>query len=264
MKKQLAILAISVLLLTGTSFTSIAQQKDKKNHKKEQQPNQDNKKEKQDKAGKFDGAKNKNNGGQANKMAQKESAAKHTAKANKHRDNGKHNTGKNDEKNQANKGRQNKNDDYNWNQETFRNRKQVKNQEKVTLCHKFRSSTQPGVTITVSSNAVRAHMKHGDAMGTCAVVKSNGFSDIFLQKRTDYYNGLQNSQENLLYSRSILDYALVRLTDSRLQLTALQNNRMPQVEIERKQATVVELEQNVSLLEALIGVTANFVVDKLQ
>jgi hypothetical protein len=39
---------------------------------------------------------------------------------------------------------------------------------------------------------------------------------------------------------------------------------MPQVEIERKQATVVELEQNVSLLEALIGVTANFAVDKLQ
>jgi hypothetical protein len=48
-----------------------------------------------------------------------------------------------------------------------------------------------------------------------------------------------------------------------LQLTTLQNNNTPAAEVERKQATVVELEQNVSLLETLIGVTANIVANKL-
>jgi hypothetical protein len=66
-----------------------------------------------------------------------------------------------------------------------------------------------------------------------------------------------------MYSRSILDYALERLAASRLQLTTLQNNNMPAADIQRKQATVVELEQNVSLLETLIGVTANIVANKL-
>jgi hypothetical protein len=44
----------------------------------------------------------------------------------------------------------------------------------------------------------------------------------------------------------------------------MQNNNLPAAEIQKKQATVVELEQNVSLLESLIGVAANLVVNKLQ
>jgi len=38
---------------------------------------------------------------------------------------------------------------------------------------------------------------------------------------------------------------------------------MPVADIERKQATVVELEQNVSVLETLIGVAAEVVANKL-
>jgi ABC-type sugar transport system substrate-binding protein len=39
--------------------------------------------------------------------------------------------------------------------------------KKQTICHHTKSKKNPWVTITVSSNAVPAHLKHGDTTGTC-------------------------------------------------------------------------------------------------
>lgn len=39
---------------------------------------------------------------------------------------------------------------------------------KVTICHHTHSKTNPFVTITVSQNALPAHMAHGDTVGACA------------------------------------------------------------------------------------------------
>lgn len=38
---------------------------------------------------------------------------------------------------------------------------------KVTICHLTRSTKHPAVTITVSQNAVAAHLRHGDHLGKC-------------------------------------------------------------------------------------------------
>jgi len=38
---------------------------------------------------------------------------------------------------------------------------------KVTLCHVTGSQKNPGVTLTVSQNAVQAHLGHGDTVGPC-------------------------------------------------------------------------------------------------
>jgi hypothetical protein len=40
-------------------------------------------------------------------------------------------------------------------------------QYKVTICHKTKSAKNPQVTITVSSRALKAHLKHGDTLGPC-------------------------------------------------------------------------------------------------
>ncbi len=40
--------------------------------------------------------------------------------------------------------------------------------KKVTICHKTRSKKNPFVTIRVSRNAVRAHLRHGDKIGPCS------------------------------------------------------------------------------------------------
>ena len=40
--------------------------------------------------------------------------------------------------------------------------------KKVTICHKTKSKKNPLVTIRVSRNAVKAHLKHGDKVGPCS------------------------------------------------------------------------------------------------
>jgi hypothetical protein len=276
MKKQLTVLGISVLIITGAAITAYAQQKDNKG-KKEQDKGQGNN-GKQSKQGNGNSG-GKANGQPANGNSQKGNQGKNTGKGKDAGNNGNDNNGKgnakgngnngNSSNNANNNGKRNNNDNngkdgYSWNDDNFKDRKKLKDQEKVTICHKVNNNNEPGVTLRVSSNATKAHMNHGDAMGECTGTANGKFSDIFLRKRTDYYNSLQNSYEQVSYSRSILDYAVQKLTNSRLQLANMQSNNVPRAELERKQATVVELEQNVSLLETLIGVTANIVANKLQ
>jgi hypothetical protein len=43
--------------------------------------------------------------------------------------------------------------------------------KKVTICHRTGSKKNPFVTIRVSRNAVKAHLKHGDALGPCSTAR---------------------------------------------------------------------------------------------
>lgn len=270
MKKQITVLGISVLIITGAAITAYAQQKDNKGKKVEKQTQGKNN-GKQGNQGNVNAGNNKNNGQPDNNNNRKRNEGKNNGNVNNAKNNGNNNNngnnGNNSDKNnnsRNDKDNNNGKDGYSWNNDNFKDRKKLKDQEKVTICHKVKNNNEPGVTLRVSSNATKAHMDHGDAMGECAAAANGKFSDIFLRKRTDYYNTLQNSYEQVSYSRSILDYAVQKLTNSRLQLANMQNNNVPRAELERKQATVTELEQNVSLLETLIGVTAKLVINKLQ
>lgn len=148
-----------------------------------------------------------------------------------------------------------------WDRETYRDRKDYRKKEKVTICHKVRSGNP--VTITVSANALKAHLGHGDVEGSCPAASDRRFSDIFEKRRVNYYNDLADGQEEVLYSRSILDYALMRLTESRLQLNQYERSGMPASELEPKREAVQDLEQNVSLLETVVAAAATFIATRL-
>ncbi|MEO7446080.1 MAG: hypothetical protein ABIT96_13920 [Ferruginibacter sp.] len=152
---------------------------------------------------------------------------------------------------------------YDWNRENFKDRNKLRTKDKVTICHKFNQANEPAVNITVSSNALKAHMAHGDIMGSCPAVNNSVFSDVFLRNRTDYYNRIEDTRDQVYYSQSILDYALQRLTNSRSQLSTMQNNNVAQADIQRKQATVNNLEQNVSLLEVALNLAAGYLTNRL-
>jgi hypothetical protein len=254
MKKRMTLFGILVLVVMAVAFTPFQQKEKGKQNQNGQKQNQA---KNQDKPGKGNNGKNGNEQGEGKMEKENKGNNKNDNKDN-YKGNG--NNGKNEDKNRSSHGNK---DGYSWDRESFKERNKIRNKEKVTLCHKFNNEDEPAVTIRVSSNALEAHMNHGDVMGNCPVTTNSGYSDIFLRNRTEYYNSIQHTQEQVMYSRSILDYALERLAASRLQLTTLQNNNMPAADIQRKQATVVELEQNVSLLETLIGVTANIVANKL-
>ncbi len=234
MKKQLNRFGFSLVILSAVAYTAFTpQEKDKSNQKKQEQNK--GRKEERNNQGKNDMKNNKDERGDKGKNE--------------------------DNRNNSNNDRDNS---YNWDRETFKDRNKIKNKDKVTICHKFKRNNEQAVTIRVSSNALKAHMNHGDVIGDCPTVTDNRNSDIFRRKRNDYYDNLQQGQEQVAYSQSILDYALTRLANSRLQLATYQNNNMPQADIERKQTTVLELEQNVSLLETIIGTAVNLLVNKLQ
>lgn len=249
--KKLSILSILFLLIAAVSFTGFQQQEKDKKDKKEQQDNK-SKGNKNKPAGKNN---NKNDQPSGNKNQNANEGKNNSPGNNKNKED----YGKGNDKNRGNAGME---DVYNWDRETFKNRNKYKNQEKVTICHKF-NDNEPAVTLKVSVNALKAHIDHGDVKGDCPDLRDDRYSDDYIRERNDYYERIQESREKVFYSQSILDYAIQRLTDSRVQLATMRTHNVPLVEIERKQLVVTELEENVSLLETLIGVTANLLGNKL-
>ena len=279
------VLAIAVLVLTSASL----QQKEK-NDKGNSQKNEQKADNGNEKAQKGNNNKDQNNGRGNNNQDRNEKQKENQQNNGNNGNNGNGNNGNGNNGNGNNKQKddkdykdkdnngqgndKNKNDDklkfdkdvlygYNWNDDDFKNRNRYKKQDKVTVCHKINRNGEPGVAINVSENAVKAHMNHGDVMGECPAVSNTTFSKGFLKNRQEYFNNLQQTQEEIYYSRSVLDYALQRLTNSRLQLQQIKNNNATAQEIERKQQVVIVLEQNTTLLQSLIGVAVEVVANKL-
>ncbi len=257
MKQQISLLAFAMIIMAAVAVSSFTQGKKENNGK-------GNQKEQGGKDHEKGNGKDKSDKGNSNK---EDKADKANNKGNSEQGNSKdkHGTGndKDDKGNKDGNGKHDMKDGYKWNNETFGDRKKIKNKgDKVTICHKFNKGNEPAVMISVAEPALKAHLNHGDVVGECPVVNKGNYSDAYIRRRTDYYNVLQTGQEQVLYSKSILDYAFERLTGAKTQLVTLQRANAPAATIEQKKVLVVDLEQNVSVLQTLVGVTANMLANR--
>ena len=268
MKKKFSLAGLILLISAAVTFIAFAPpQNDKNKGQQNQGKNNDkgNQGKKNDNANKGNadgnqgqGKDNKGNQGNQGNNADKDNKGNQGNSGDKgNNDNNGNNRGNSDNANKKSEY------NYQWTKETFKDRNKIKGQQKVTICHKFNRGDANAVTISVSANALKAHMGHGDVMGNCPAYADKRYSDKYWRTRDDYYNYIYQNEDQVYYSRSILDYAVERLTGARLQLNMLENSNMPPAQIEQKRVTVVELEQNVSLLERLISAAAVYAADRL-
>ncbi len=70
-------------------------------------------------------------------------------------------------------------------------------ERKVTICHRTGSKKNPFRTIRVSRNAVKAHLRHGDALGPCSTAVFTMCHKAKNGKKTIKAKGARKAQRNL-------------------------------------------------------------------
>lgn len=133
------------------------------------------------------------------------------------------------------------------NSSDYRNVKQPKDNKKVTICHKPNRSEFP-VMISVSENAVKAHLNHGDYLGECKDFDRSKYSDKYWDARKDYYNQYTNTTETLSFGEQLLALAVSKLTNARSQMVPLRST-LQQEELRRKEAALIKLQNDVYNLQ---------------
>jgi hypothetical protein len=122
-----------------------------------------------------------------------------------------------------------------------------KGNKKVTICHKPNGNDYP-VTISVSENAVNAHLKKGDYVGECRDYDRSRFSDNYWITRDNYYNQYSQTTETLSFGEQILVTAIDVLTNRRSQL-ASSRLTLQEDELRRKEAAIINLQNDVYNLQ---------------
>ena len=144
-------------------------------------------------------------------------------------------------------------DNINWGFENYASRKRPKDNKKVTLCHNTGDSEFP-VMINVSENAVKAHLNHGDQIGNCATNYSDRWPANYIRTRENVYNNYENTWETMSYSESLLRFAAERLLGIKSTFQA-QRSTLSSQDIQRKEALILDLQNNVNSLENQLAVS---------
>lgn len=144
-------------------------------------------------------------------------------------------------------------ENINWGFENYSSRKRPKDHKKVTICHNTGDSEFP-VNISVSENALKAHMNHGDQVGNCTTNYSDRWSDNYIRTRENVYNNYENTWETMSYSESLLRFAADKLLGIKSSFQT-QRPTLSAQEIQRKEALILDLQNNVNSLENQLAVT---------
>jgi hypothetical protein len=145
--------------------------------------------------------------------------------------------------------------DINWDLSNFANRKHPKNQKKISICHKPDASGSGNpVNISISGNALNAHLNHGDQIGNCTVNYSDRWSDNYIKSRESVYTVYEQTYETMSYSEALLRYAAEKLLGIQTNLNTSRVNLSSQ-EVERRELLILDLQNNVTNLEDQLQVS---------
>lgn len=275
--KRNTIFRITILCgvaLTIASFTTLPQQKGKNDKGEKSQDQSEDKGKGQQKSNDSYPQGNKNQGNKENhNNSQKNDDQNDHGKQNKNSDNGqKHDDGKNN----SDKMKNMDNDDYtkmkhgngnsksmngkrdvdvDWNVNDFKNRKNPKDQKKVSVCHKPSDGDEKnGVTINISENALKAHIAHGDKMGDCTVDYGDRWSKDYVKSRENVYNTYEQTWERMSYGEALTRLAAEKLLGIRSNLDRSRTT-MAAPEIQRREALILDLQNNLNAMNNQLGLT---------
>lgn len=144
--------------------------------------------------------------------------------------------------------------DLDWNFGNFADRKHPKNQKKVTICHNPSNDRSNGVTINISENALQAHINHGDEIGNCNIDYSDRWSSNYVKSRENVYNTYEQAWETMSYSEILLKVAMEKLLGIQTNLNSTRST-LTTNDIQRREALIYELQNNVNSLESQLGYT---------
>ena len=144
--------------------------------------------------------------------------------------------------------------DIDWNVNNRSDRKLPKDHKKVTVCHKPDGNGANGVNISISENALKAHLNHGDQAGNCNIDYSDRWSTNYVKSRENVYNSYEQSWETMSYSEALLKLAAEKLLGIKTNLSQTRSTLSTQ-EIQRREALIFELENNRNSLDTQLGVT---------
>jgi hypothetical protein len=149
--------------------------------------------------------------------------------------------------------RWNSDNNISWGFEDYANRKRPNNIKKVNICHNTGDGNYP-VSISVSENAMKAHLNHGDQIGDCGNGYTNRWPAKYTRTRENVYNTYENTWETMSYTEALIRFAAERLLGIK---NSFQNQRqhLDAQEIQRKEVLIMELENNINSLENQLKVT---------
>ncbi|WP_026899243.1 hypothetical protein [Daejeonella oryzae] len=263
--KQNHILKISVLpliLFTVIAFTNVQPEKKDQNSKgnnaKNQPVSRGNNANPQEK--KVNTSKGNDRQGNSNQKQKNQAPGKsaeqgknnsgNKSNGNNHTNNNNHSSAGQGNKSNVNSNMMNGKRDMiiNWNLDNFADRKHPRNQKKVKVCHNPSGNGENGVNISISENALQAHLNHGDKMGDCNINYSDRWSSNYVKSRENVYNTYESAWETMSYSEAILSLAMQKLLGIRTNFDR-DRSTLSSADIERREMLIMDLQNNVNSLQ---------------
>jgi len=249
----LRIAAAAVICSTVLAFGNLQPGKDKKEDKGQGQKSDKGKEKESKETGIDNNLKNKSNKGDkspGNKSKTKGELSHKESNGKSEKNNGGQKSNSNWLKNANGK----RDVELNWNLNDFENRKHPKNQKKVSVCHKPSPDSKNSVTLSVSENALKAHLNHGDYLGNCKMVNSNPWSKNYVKSRENVYNTYEQTWERVSYSEALIRLAAEKLFGIRTNLEQSRSTLSMQ-EVQRRESLILDLQNNVNALNQQVGST---------